>query len=1089
MAIRSKTILLLLMLASLFCFSIPGSGQNSTGSISGVVRDSTGAVVPGANVQVTSAATGFSRDTKSDSYGDYIVPQLPIGNYSVTVKKAGFKTVSSTNVTVRILSTVAVNFSLQVGGTSQTVYVDEASAQAQLDTQSSQAGTVIESRQINNLPLNVRQFMQLIFLAPMATPAANDYRSYETPRNTQVPAAAGQMPENNNYQIDGMDNMETGRNNWNVAVPVDSVEEFRVQTGMPPAEFGRGGGAIINVVTRSGSDHFHGSAYEFARNQTFDATPDFAIKKSPLNRNQFGASLGGPIRRQKLFFFGNYEGLRQSSTVSPPTGLVPTAAQRTGIFNSTVNDPSTGQPYANNTIPSQDISPISQKLLALFPNPNVSGQAGYNYSFFDVPTVQDNYDYLVSRVDANLGPKDTVFGRYLYDKEVNGNPPRLPAPALSGGSHLTLFNQGAGAQWNHIFSPSVLNTVSVSYERYHQITTTLNSYRQDFITPAGISDTLSATNPLFWAVPNIQIPGFLTPSDATPSTSTMNNYQLQDAVVVTRGRHTIKVGGDLQRIQTDMFFTGSNGYWQFGGFFTGNPFADFLLGYPEAVSKTLAATAWNTWMNYGAVFAQDDWRITHALTLNIGLRYEVETAINMSDHCGMQMSLANGKATQIIPQSCKSLAAIQSFSQNINPSILLQTTTHNAPYNTDWRDVAPRFGFAYLLGKNTVLRGGYGIFYADPQVASTASSNDYAPDDLAPIWTNNTSTPTFGWNPEGVVTGPQALKGAPLTVFPYLSRTMHYGMVQQWNLNLERKINGNLSLQLMYQGSKDNHLLIFNNADWKAPGPGNVQALLPYPQYARIQDFEPSGFSNYNGFAARLEQAPWHGLNFLLSYTFAKSLDNASTMNEGPQWTNPYRQNSSAYGPSEFNVPNRLSVAYSYVFPIGHGQTVLGSSSGVVNRLVSGWGTRGIYQLQNGVPQSASMDLSREGICSASCTARPNQVANGNLPRSQRTAHHFYNVNAFQLIPANGVSGEIGNAGRDNLLGPPTDKLDAQLYKDTPIRENQDLEFRWEMYNLLNHPQWAEPSTNAESPTTFGVVTSVVPQSWRIMQFAVRYSF
>ncbi|MGC9223099.1 MAG: TonB-dependent receptor domain-containing protein [Terracidiphilus sp.] len=1087
MIFRQKARLVLAALIPLFCFSMMGIAQNSTGSISGTVKDSSGAVVPGANVHVVSIATGATRDVQSDAYGDYIVSQLPIGNYKVTVAKPGFKTESTNNVQVQILSTVTVNFSLEVGGASQTVVVNVSSAQAQLDTQTSQAGTVIENRQINNLPLNVRQFMQLIFLAPMAVPAANDYRSNETPRNTNVPAAAGQMPENNNYQIDGMDNLETGRNNFDVSVPVDSVQEFRVQTGMPPAEFGRGGGAIINVVTRSGSDQFHGSAYEFARNDTFDAKPYFAVAKSPLTRHQFGGSLGGPIKRQKLFFFGNYEGLRQSSTISPPTGLVPTVAEKQGIFPSTIIDPTTGQPFPNNTIPSQDINPISKNLLPLFPDPNVSGQTGYNFTFFNVPTVQNNYDYAVGRVDANLGSKDTLFGRYLYDKEVNGHPPTLPAPGLSGGSNLTLFNQGAGIQWNHIFSPTLLNTASVSYARYHNETTTLNSFRQNFIAPAGITNTLSSTQPLFWAVPNIFIPGLLTPTDATPNYRTMNNYQLQDAVVDTWGKHTIKIGGDLQRIQTDMFFTGSNGFWSFANNYTGNDFADYLLGDPDSVGKTVQATTWNTWMNYFAVYAQDDWRATHNLTLNIGLRYEVETAISMDDKCGMQMNLANGVATQVISEQCKSLAAVQSFSLNVRPDVILQTTTHSAPYNTNWHEFAPRFGLAYSVGPNTVLHAGYGVFYADPQVASTASSNDYAPVDLAPTWVSNPTTPTISWNPEGQLSGVYTLKNAALTVFPYLSRNMKYGMVQEWNANIQRNINSTLSLQLMYQGSTDQHLLLFNNADWKAPGPGNVQQLLPYPQYARIQDFEPTGYSNYNGVSARLEQAPWHGLGYLFSYTFAKSLDTGSTMNEIPQWTNPFNQHATAYGPSEFNVPQRLTLAYSYALPMGRGQALFASAHGIANGLVSGWGIRGIYQLQSGLPQTPSMNLSREGICSVACSARPNRVGNGNLPRGQRSIHHFYDASAFQLIPAGGVSGEIGNAGRDILIGPPINDMDFQLYKDTTIHGAQSVEIRWEMYNVLNHTQWAAPSVNAESPSTFGVITSTQPP--RIMQFAARYSF
>ncbi len=1076
----------LFVLCLLLVFTVSGLAQNTTGSISGIVKDSSNAVVSNATIHVTSTETGLARTVKTNESGEYIVSQIPIGTYTVAADKTGFKTEQSNNVQVQILSTVTVNFSLQVGEASQTVFVNAQGAQ--LDTQSSEAGTVIESRQINNLPLNVRQFMQLVFLAPMTVPATNDFRSFEIPRNTSVPAAAGQQPENNNYQIDGMDNRESGRNGFSISMPIDSVAEFRVQTGMPPAEFGRGGGAIVNVVTRGGTDKYHGSAYEFIRNNIFDAKPYFSNGTSPLKRNQFGASLGGPVLKQKLFLFGNYEGLRQAATGNPPVGLVPTVDQKNGIFTTAITDPSNNnQPFTNNTIPSNRINPISAKMLQLFPNPNVTGASGYNFIFNDVPSAHLSYNYAVGRVDYNMRPRDNMFVRYLYDQEVTNTPPTLPLPAFSGGKSIELRAQGLGAQWNHIYSPTLLNTFSLNYTRYHNQLATLNSYRQDFITTSGITNTLSAVSPLFWGVPNISIPGFLTPSDLTPSYRTMNEYQATDSVVWTRGKHTFKLGGDLQRIQTDMFYTGSNGFFSFANKYTGNNFADFLLGDADSVGKTTKSTNWNTWTNYMAAFLQDDWRPTSSLTMNFGIRYEVESAIKMSDSCGLDMSFANGVATQIVSTQCKSLAEIQNFSSAVRPDVLLQTTSHTAPYNADTNNFAPRFGFAYAMGDNTVLRGGYGVFYASPQVASTASSNNFAPNDLAPTWVSSPTTPTYSWNPEGQTSGVQTLKNAALTVFPFLSRSLPYGLVQEWNLNIQRKINNGLALEVMYQGSKDDHLMLFNNTDFRAPGPGNVQALLPYPQYARIQNFSTAGYSNYNGGSIRLEQSPWHGLNYLLAYTYSKSLDNGSTLNALPVWTDPFNQNGTAYGPSDFNATHRLSIAYTYFLPIGQGKALLGSLHGVGDKVLGGWGVRGITQLQSGLPQSPSMNLSREGICASACTARPDRVGNGNLSRGTRTIKHFYDVNAFQLLPAGGVSGRIGNAGRNILISPPINNFDFQLFKETTLRETQSVEFRWEMYNALNHTQWLAPGTNVESPSTFGVITGTQPP--RIMQFALRYSF
>ena len=429
----------------------------------------------------------------ANSEGLYHLPLLPVGVYSLTAEKEGFKRQVQTGIRVEIQQVRSVDFTLDIGAVTDTVTVE--SRAPLLETETSQAGQVIKGEQVNNLPLNVRQFMQLAFLAPMVTPATNDYRSSEVNRDITAPAAAGQRPEQNNYQIDGVDNRESGRNNVAVGIPVDSVGEFKVQTGVSPAEFGRGGGLIMNVATRTGSNSLHGSAYEFLRNDQFDARPFFSARVNPLKRNQFGGALGGPVRKDRLFFFGNYEGFREASTGNPPVGVVPTEQQRAGVFAATIRDPANnGAPFANNTIPAQRLDPISRNILALLPLPN-NADPLRNFVFNGVPSGHTRRDYAVGRVDYNLGSKDNVYGRYLFNQEGQTTPPTIPAPANAGGRDFLLRAQSASAHWNRILNPSLINNLTLGFTRYRNILRTLNSFKQDFVTTSGITNTLSATDP------------------------------------------------------------------------------------------------------------------------------------------------------------------------------------------------------------------------------------------------------------------------------------------------------------------------------------------------------------------------------------------------------------------------------------------------------------------------------------------------------------------------------------------------------------------------------------------------------------------
>lgn len=1057
--------------------------QDTSGTITGIVLDPSGATVVGAEVRIQNKGTGLTRVTKTDESGDYRLPLLPPGVYDITVRHEGFKTQIQQGVAVEVQQTRSVTLTLELGATTETVSV-EASAPL-LETETSQAGTVIKSHQVNNLPLNVRQFMQLAFLSPMATPATNDFRSNEINRDVAVPAAAGQRPEQNNYQIDGIDNRESGRNGFAIAPPVDSVAEFKVQTGMAPAEFGRGGGVIMNVVTKSGSNQFHGALYEFLRNDRFDARPFFSNRKNPLKRNQFGGALGGPIRRDKLFFFANYEGLQQAATGNPPVGRVPTLEERQGVFTTPIVDPLANRTaFTNNTIPVSRMDPISRAVLQLFPEPNNPGDLQRNFIFNAVPSARTKRNNVVGRMDYNVSERDNLYWRYLFNQEETVTPPNLPAPALSGGRNFYLRAQGAGLGWNHVITPSVVNNANIGFTRYTNRQATLNSFRQDFITPSGITNTLSAVDPLFWAAPSVTIPGFLSPGDATPNYRTMNQFQVQDSLVWNRNRHTLKIGGEAREIRTYMFFTGGNGGWSFANAYSGNNFADFLLGLPSTVSKTARASQWNTKVRYFGLYVQDDWKLTGKLTLNLGLRYEMETPINQADRCGLGMDLATG--TQLISKNCVTLPFIERFSREVRPDVKFRTVDEDAPYDADTNNFAPRIGFAYALSPRTVLRGGYGIFYDAPQVQSAASSNDFAPNTLRPTWTATPTVADLRWNPEGNVAAEQTLRNAALTVFPFVSRKFSYGLIQQWMMNVQQQLGSSTVVDVIYQGSRGQNLFVFDNLNFRAPGPGNVQAQLPYPQYARIQAFNNWGQSYYHGAAVKVEQRLRHGLSYLVAYTFSKSIDLVSTVNSAPVWTDPFDRRT-ARGPSDFDARNRFSAAYSYELPFGRGRAFLRDASPATDKFIGGWGIRGVTFLQTGLPQSPTMNLARTGICATACTARPDRIGDGNLPKDVRSINRFYDLSAFRLLANGGVEGRVGNAGRNILTGPGVNNFDLQIFKDTRFGERQSVEFRWEMFNAFNHAQFTAPSTNVEAPAAFGVITNT--RDPRIMQFVLRYSF
>ena len=471
--------------------------QTTSGTITGIVSDQTGAVVPGAQVVVTSQATGFVRETITSETGEYRVPLLPPATYSIKVEATGFKTQMVKEVKLEVQQTARVDFKLELGDVQDVVTVE--SQTPLLETEQTTTGTVIKNEQVTNLPLNVRQFMQMVFLSPFAIPATRDFRSTEVARDTAVPSGGGARPEDNNYQVDGFDNQESGRHGFAISPPVDSVAEFKVQAGTAPADFGRGSGTMVNVVTKSGTNEFHGTLYEFLRNDLFDAKPYFATRKAPLKRNQFGGALGGPIIKNKLLFFGNYEGFRQRSAGNPVVGRVPTEAERSGLIAVPVRDPVTGVEFPQVApgqwqIPSNRFSPISTKILTLWPTPNTGDIPARNFRF-EPGSVPIDRDYITVRGDYNPTPSDTLYTRYVLNDESVITPPTLPNGA--GGRTFELKAWTTGGHYNHVFSPRMVNQFGFGYMHYDNTNLSFLSNGTNYHEQVGILNVLAYTDPIF----------------------------------------------------------------------------------------------------------------------------------------------------------------------------------------------------------------------------------------------------------------------------------------------------------------------------------------------------------------------------------------------------------------------------------------------------------------------------------------------------------------------------------------------------------------------------------------------------------------
>jgi len=1068
------------------------NAQVDTATSVGTVQDSSGAVVPGAAVTATEVNTNSKTSTRADASGNYVITPLRVGTYTVAVEAQGFKKETHSGIVLEVQARVRVDFTLQVGSIAEVVNIT--SEVPVVETETSSLGDVVDSQQVTDLPLNGRNFTQLATLTTGVIKITESSGSINGATSQSNGNAGGAFAVNgtrgnlNNFMLDGVDNNSNDNAGNVLQTNVDAIQEFRIQTSDYSAEFGRSGGAVINATIKSGTNQFHGTAFDFLRNDVLDARNFFepaGSPKAPFRQNQFGGTLGGPIRRNKTFFFMDYQGTR-AGTSSPNISTVPTPAEIGGNFSgaATIFDPNSTKivngnvvrtPFAGNIIPSQDLDPISHAVAQLYPAPNIAGATANNYVIDATGNLQ--IDQMDARVDHTISDRQQIFARFSLSQQTRFVQPPLPGLA-DGGSYGTGTylddTRGAAVGYTFTISPSMVNEYRKGFNRAHYIDNK-PSYGQNY-PPAGLAVPGVPNNATINGLTLFGPSGFhrLGEPGYTPTTSTSQEFQYGDTLSIVHGKHSIKVGAELRWSQFNLFQIGQpRGSFSFSGQFTadspssgdgtGNGLADMLLGLPNFSTISTLTYFGNRQQTYGG-FVQDDYKITRKLTLNLGLSYDYSTPIKEAHNQQANFDFATGQ--------------LVAAGQNGASAGLV---------TTDKADFAPRIGLAWNPIKNTVIRAGYGRFFSYQEIR-TGDPLQLAynlPFFYQPAFTSDGITPVLtvsGGFPS--LTPSQAVDASVTASGSGVGSHLHAPVLDEWNFNIQQQLPDNILLEVAYVGSKSTHLqtLLDPNQD-PVPGPGSVQARRPYPQYSGFTDIVDRGNSTFHALEIKAEKRLSQGLMFLSSFTYSKS------MNDQPEicCNSPWPQNSynvaSEKGPSDFDQRARWVSSFDYQLPLGKGQRYLNSSR-AADLALGGWHLGGIFTWHSGFYFSPTMgyDPSHTG---SQGFVRTDRVCNGNLPSGQRSINLWFDPSCFPL--PSGYA--FGNSGKNVLVGPGMVGADLSLRKLFSLTERFRLEFRAELFNAFNHPVFQPPDNNiSDGPGATGTITSTAAVN-RQIQLALKLLF
>jgi hypothetical protein len=1135
-------ILALSLASSIALFtSTPASAQVTTGTIIGTVSDANG-VVPGANVTIRDVNKGTTSTYVTDAAGIYTAPFLVPGTYAVEVNIQGFKKSILEGIVLQVNQRARVDVTLEVGRLEETMTV--VSSAPLVRTDSSEVGTVIEERAIKELPLNGRNFATLVYLTPGITPgqAGENLSGASTfnPRGASNFNALGHQANANGWLIDGIDNNEYTFNTVIIAPSVEQVREFKVLTGVFSAEFGRGAG-VVSVATKSGTNAFHGTGFEYIRDDAFDARNFFVRKtvladgslvvdpKPPLNRNQYGVAAGGPLvipgmydGHSRTFFFADYAGLNEKRG-QVFVNTVPTARTRVEDFSDfrdtsgnliPIYDPLTTRlnpafnpalpvsasnpqflrdQYPGNVIPAERINAVGRNVASIYPLPNGPG----NFNNYTSTVNRETHDNVYSaRVDHRMSNNDSFFARFNYGQFRLDAPQGQAAcclptpdeaaarfdlgPFVAGIQNTRLKTHGAAFNYSRVMSSRLVNELRVGYAR-----TVPATFQSDFGTQAAESLGIRGINVTEFTtgLPNINIPD-MTGISGGPAFLPVNpkqfHWQAEDSLVWLKGRHSLKFGYRLvDRYASPFTNTDTRGTINFGRNYTNNPvnnnggsgLASLLTGYINNAARGFLLEPYMLRTQEHGLFIQDDFKVNARFTVNAGLRYEIFRAETEEDN-------------KIVNFDPVNLVMIYAGENGASRSVNKKTRYGN---------FGPRLGLTYdLFGDaSTILRTGFGISYYPEQPSASNMIGQQVPYTIS----QNVSFATNPTDFSAVATidnpFPPIVRVKPLTTAELQAanpRVLGHSFenetpyAEQWHLGIDRRLFSTMALELTYAGSAGKHIVFCYNPNEVQPGLGSQDSrrlIQPLNRLNNMVQCDPRNRSIYHSGQLKVTQRFSNGLQFLGSYTFGKSLDyGGSAASGGGAVGNPQTITNldAGKGPSGFDVRHRAVISWVYEMPWGPGRPWL-SNGGALAAVLGGWQMAGIATMTTGRPFTVFMQT---GVNNGA-PSWPNRIGSGELDNP--TVDLWFNPRDFQAPPAN----TYGNSGRGILYGPGHINFDTSLSKKFPLGQGTNIEFRWDAFNLFNHPGFGFPNQNFDSPTA-GRITSTAVDN-RSMQFSLKFNF
>jgi outer membrane receptor protein involved in Fe transport len=1068
-----------LLTGAALLLATPSRAQTPSATIVGRIVDATDLAVSGATVRVRNIDTNELRTAESQSNGDYTVSNLRPGTYEVVIEKPGFKQLRQSNLDLQVEQTARMDARLQLGGLSDSV---EVQADVPLmNTETSSRGDVVSAREITEIPLNGRDFNDLAATLPGVMPSEQSSKGSPFSIN-------GARADASNILIDGQNNQNPRDAGAQLRPPLDALQEFKIHTSGYSAEYGRLAGGVVSMLLKTGGNRLRASASEFLRNDRFDARNFFDAEKSELSRHQFGATVSGPVVIPRLydghdhtFFMVSWESLRETAGENN-IGIVPTALERSGDFSQSVDasgnlirikDPlasgacsatSSSGCFPGNRIPASRISPIALQLLPFFPDPNRQGPSNH---LANLPG-RDHADNLVLKLDHGLSARDNASVRVLLRRQSSTNP--FSGSNLGGFGSATENRQSLyGFSETHIFSAAVVNELRAG------LTRTTNEQLSDhagtnWAAQLGIPGTTD--DPSLAGFPRFTITGFdaIGDSATNPIRYVVNNYNVSDAMTWIHGNHSVKIGGEMLHTQyfqpTNSNF---NGTFTFNGRLTNSGFADFLLGYASSTSRKIGTVTNHLYTNSFGAYVQDDYKVRPDLTLNLGLRYEVQTSPYEKD----------GQMTNFVPSTGMVLMGGDSTVPNWPATVASAGLTGRVALasdyglpkslvNTNYLNFAPRIGFAWrpFGGNKTVIRSGYGIFYTGSRMS--AIRTDLAggfPFSVSQSFTGATSDPTrltlSNPFPDAFarVTGVTTANGYEVDApSPYL---------QSWNLTLERELRG-VGFELGYTGSKGTHLGRKYNLNQQVRTPTSTSR--PYDGFSGIQYYSFGTNSSYNAATLTVRKRFHKGLLFRANYTFGKSIDVASGLNYagdgGYQGAQDSYNPDAERGRSDYDVRHLFSMSFAWPLPLSSHEPL------------KGWALSGSGRIYSGQPLTPQLSGPSADLAQAT---RPDRIAKGTVPNP--SPERWFDLAAFPVVPDSAF--RFGDSGRNILDGPGTVSVNLALSKSVPLGPGR-LQLRSEAFNVTNHTNFSLPNVALDRANA-GTITASKPA--RIIQFGLRWDF